>query len=82
MARLVFGVLIAVFAALACAQDYPARPVRIVVPLPPGGISDNVARVLAARLAERTRQAFVVDNRSGANGVLGTEFVAKAAPDG
>ena len=82
MARAILGLLAAFLTALACAQDYPSRPVRIIVPLPPGGISDNIARVLAARLAERTRQPFLVDNRSGANGVLGTELAMKAAPDG
>ena len=64
------------------AQSYPLKPVRLIVPLPPGGISDNIARVLAARLSDAARQPFIVENRSGANGVLGVELAAKAPPDG
>jgi len=82
--RLILALLAAWFGAisLAFAQDYPSKPVRLIVPLPPGGISDNIARILAAKLGETARQPFVVENRSGANGVLGTELVMKAAPDG
>ncbi len=82
MARALLAVLATMFMALASAEDFPSRPVRIIVPLPPGGISDNIARLLAARLAERTKQPFLVENRAGANGVLGTELAMKAAPDG
>ena len=64
------------------AQTYPAKPVRIVVPYPPGGTVDVVARVLAQRLSEQLGQQFVVENRAGANGTLGSDLVAKAAPDG
>lgn len=77
--------LAAVFAALAlpaAAQTWPAKPVRIVVPYPPGGSTDLLARVLAKKLAEGTGQSFVVDNRAGANGNLGAASVASAAPDG
>ena len=68
--------------ALAGAQGYPARPVRMVVPYPPGGSVDVVARFVAQRLTEQTGQQFVVDNRAGANGTLGSDLVSKAIPDG
>jgi tripartite-type tricarboxylate transporter receptor subunit TctC len=73
-------------AAASRAQDsaaaYPARPVRVVVPYSPGGSSDAVARILAAKLSEALGQQFIIDNRPGASGSLGRELVAKAAPDG
>jgi tripartite-type tricarboxylate transporter receptor subunit TctC len=65
------------------AQDvYPSRPVRVIVPYTPGTGADILARVLGPRLAERWKAAVVVDNRAGATGNIGTEFVAKSAPDG
>src|SRR5262245_48646623 len=64
------------------AQAYPAKPVRMVVPFAPGGGVDVTARILAQQLTERTRQTFLVENRTGASGIIGTEFVAKSAPDG
>jgi tripartite-type tricarboxylate transporter receptor subunit TctC len=64
------------------AQTYPARPVRLVVPFPPGGSVDVVARALTPRLSERMGQQVVVENRSGASGIIGTDAVAHAAPDG
>jgi tripartite-type tricarboxylate transporter receptor subunit TctC len=63
-------------------SGYPDRPVKIIVPYPPGGTVDLVARVLAQSLTEQSGQQFVVDNRSGASGVIGSDLVAKAAPDG
>ena len=64
------------------AGGFPARPVRIVVPQAPGGASDALARIVAARLAERWGQGVVVENRAGAGGNLGTEAVAKSPADG
>ena len=69
-------------AAGAAAQGYPTKPVRVIVPFPAGGGIDFVARALSPKLTEYTGQSFVVDNRSGASGTIGTEAVAKAAPDG
>ncbi len=66
----------------AAAQQYPAKPVRLIVPFPPGGGVDVTARILAQRLTERTGQSFIIDNRAGASGIIGTEAVVKAVPDG
>ena len=74
--------LLAVACATAVAQDYPNRPVRLVSPFPPGGSVDLVARLVAAKVTENLGQQMVVENRSGASGNIGTEFVARSAPDG
>ncbi|MGD9943393.1 MAG: tripartite tricarboxylate transporter substrate binding protein [Burkholderiaceae bacterium] len=66
----------------ALSQTYPAKPVRIVVGYPPGGGNDLMARMVAEKLAASLGQQFVVDNKAGANGIIGTELAARAAPDG
>lgn len=66
----------------AFAQAYPAKPVRIIAPYPPGGGADASARIIAQALTEITKQQFIVDNRAGASGQIGTELVAHAVPDG
>jgi tripartite-type tricarboxylate transporter receptor subunit TctC len=70
------------FIATAFAQPYPSKPIRIVVPYPPGGFNDTLGRTLAAKFTEAWGQPAVVENKPGANTVIGTDFVAKAAPDG
>jgi tripartite-type tricarboxylate transporter receptor subunit TctC len=64
------------------AQDFPNKPIKLIVPFPPGGPNDIIARVVGQRITELTRQPIVIENRSGQAGVLGTDAVAKAAPDG
>jgi tripartite-type tricarboxylate transporter receptor subunit TctC len=71
-----------VFSAPVFAQDYPNRPVRLIVPFPPGGSNDVVGRMVAKQLSEKLGQQVFVDNRGGAGGTIGTEAVAKAEPDG
>src|SRR5688500_15716532 len=66
----------------ALAQGYPAKPVRVIVPYPPGGGNDTLGRLFAAKLGERLGQPFVVENRPGAGTMIGTEAAAKSAPDG
>jgi tripartite-type tricarboxylate transporter receptor subunit TctC len=75
-------VILSAFAAAASAQTFPDRPVRIVVGFPPGGSSDTVARVVAQQLSPLLGQPVVVENKPGAGGVIGSDAVAKAAPDG
>jgi tripartite-type tricarboxylate transporter receptor subunit TctC len=67
---------------IAWAQTYPARPITLVVPIAAGGATDTAARVIAERLQEKLRQSVVVENRPGAGSIVGTNFVARAAPDG
>ena len=77
--RILLGLL---FAGSALAQDYPSRPVKIIVPYAPGGSTDIIGRIVAQRLTESLGQSFLVDNRPGASGNLALEAVAKAPPDG
>src|ERR1700674_3909563 len=83
----VFGALAAALSvllwpALAAAQDFPNKPIRLIVPFPAGGPNDIIARVVGQRMSELTRQPVLIDNRGGQGGVLGTDAVAKAKPDG
>jgi tripartite-type tricarboxylate transporter receptor subunit TctC len=72
----------ALHAAAAMAQAWPAKPIRLMVPFPPGGSTDIVARIVAQKLGERLGQSIVIENRGGAGGTIGTAVIAKAAPDG
>src|SRR5262245_7095228 len=78
----IFCAALALWSAAAFAQTYPAKPVRIISPFPPGQATDILARLLADNLSQSLGQAFLVENRAGAGGMLGTEAAAKAAPDG
>src|SRR6266540_6796591 len=75
-------VLSLLLAAGTAAAQYPARPIRLLVPNPPGGATDTLARVLAPKLGEALGQPVIVDNRPGSNGIVATDMAAKAAPDG
>jgi tripartite-type tricarboxylate transporter receptor subunit TctC len=76
------AVLAVVASVTAPAQEYPAKPVRIIIGFPPGGATDLVSRLMAPKYAGLLKQQFIVDNRPGANGVIGSDLAAKAAPDG
>ena len=81
-AVLLAGIAAALLGASAIAQSYPSKPIRMLVPAAPGGVTDIVARAIAPPLTEALGQSIVVDNRAGAGGIIGTDTVAKAAPDG
>ena len=78
----VLGVLLLVAAAQAAGQTYPVRPIHVVVPYPPGGGGDIHGRLISEKLSALLGQAVIVENRSGASGTTGSDYVAKAAPDG
>jgi tripartite-type tricarboxylate transporter receptor subunit TctC len=73
---------LSVVPAIAVAQQYPVKPVRVVIPWPPGGSNDVVGRIVTQKLSETMGQQFIVDNRGGASGMIGAESVAKSPPDG
>src|SRR5207247_2902047 len=73
---------IVAFPAPASAQSYPSKPIRLVVPFPPGGSLDVVARAIGQKLTEAWGQPVIIDNRPGAGGNIGADLVAKSAPDG
>ena len=79
---LLIGLGVLLLPPLATAQDYPNKPIRLIVPFPPGGPNDVIARTLSQRMQEILKQPIVIDNRGGQGGVIGTDAVAKAAPDG
>jgi tripartite-type tricarboxylate transporter receptor subunit TctC len=80
--RLLTGLMLALLPAPAGAQDFPTKPIKLIVPFPAGGPNDIIARIVGQRISELTRQPVVIDNRGGQGGTLGTDAVAKAAPDG
>jgi tripartite-type tricarboxylate transporter receptor subunit TctC len=81
--RLIIALVAAgAFTAAASSQTYPSRPVRLVIPFPPGGPADIFGRLIAFKLTDALREQVVVDNRGGGNGNIGAEFVARSAPDG
>ncbi|MGH6710658.1 MAG: Bug family tripartite tricarboxylate transporter substrate binding protein [Bradyrhizobium sp.] len=76
------GLSLLLLPAAGTAQDFPTKPIKLIVPFPPGGPNDIIARVVGQRMSELARQPVIIENRSGQAGVLGTDAVAKAAPDG
>lgn len=80
--RFALAALALCFATLASAEPWPSRPIRFIVPFPPGGSSDLISRAIAPHLAERLGQPVVIENKPGAGGMLGVDQVAKAEPDG
>src|SRR3979490_1688787 len=79
---LLTGLSVLLGPAMAAAQDFPNKPIRLIVPFPAGGPNDIIARVVGQRMSELTKQPVLIDNRGGQAGVLGTDAVAKANPDG
>jgi tripartite-type tricarboxylate transporter receptor subunit TctC len=82
LGAVVTGLSVLLSPAPVAAQDFPNKPIRLIVPFPPGGPNDIIARVIGQRMSELIKQPVVIDNRGGQGGVLGTDAVAKAAPDG
>ena len=82
MRRAALAIAVWAVVSVANAQIYPVKPVRLVSPYPPGGANDILARIIGLKLGENLGQQIVIENRGGATGNIGAEFVARAAPDG
>jgi tripartite-type tricarboxylate transporter receptor subunit TctC len=82
LGKLLTGFWLLLLPALASAQDFPTKPIKLIVPFPAGGPNDIIARVVGQKMSELIKQPVLIDNRGGQGGVLGTDAVAKAAPDG
>ena len=82
LALFLLALLAGFWGTTAAAQAWPAKPVRVVVPFPPGGTADTLGRLVAQKLSETFKENFVIENRGGAGGIIGSEIVAKADPDG
>src|SRR6202011_4992074 len=82
LATLVTGLSVLLLPASVAAQILPNKPIKLIVPFPPGGPNDIIARVVGQRMSELTKQPVLIDNRGGQAGVLGTDAIAKSAPDG
>jgi tripartite-type tricarboxylate transporter receptor subunit TctC len=80
--RLLFTLFAALFVLAAQGQPYPSKPVRIIIPFPPGNTTDIMSRLIAPKMSERLGQQVIVENRPGASGMLGLDYVAKSPPDG
>lgn len=80
--RMLCSAALLVASGLAAAQSFPARPIRIVVPYTPGGFTDVTTRIVAGELSKNVGQNVIIDNRPGANSIVGVDLVAQAAPDG
>ncbi|MGE5337891.1 MAG: Bug family tripartite tricarboxylate transporter substrate binding protein, partial [Gemmatimonadota bacterium] len=81
-ASIALPVVLTAVAGTSAAAEYPDRPIHLVVPFPPGGGADNLARMIMPRVADLLGQSIVIENRPGAGGNVGAELVARAAPDG
>jgi len=79
---LLAGLSVLLLPASVAAQEFPTKPIRLIVPFPAGGPNDTIARVIGQRMSELIKLPVLIDNRGGQGGVLGTDAVAKAAPDG
>src|SRR6184192_1600250 len=82
ISRFLIAITILGAVSVASAQEWPTKVVKFVSPYPPGGSVDPLARILAAKLTESLKQQIIVENRTGASGIIGTDYVAKSAPDG
>jgi tripartite-type tricarboxylate transporter receptor subunit TctC len=82
MIRRILALALLAVAPLAQAQSYPTKPIHIIIPFPPGNTTDIMSRLIAPKMAERLGQQVIVENRPGASGMLGLDYVAKSAPDG